>query len=76
VNSDSSESLFGENQEAELTGLLKFLARHHVDIKGAREVALQIEISNDDINVPTPLFSQQTFDDLQSIQIWSKRLSL
>jgi len=76
VNSDSSESPFGENQETELTGLLKFLARHHVDIKGAREVALQIEISNDDSNAPTPLFSQQTFDDLQSIQIWSKSLSL
>jgi len=76
VNSDSSESLFGENEETELTGLLKFLARHHVDMKGAREVALQIEISNDDINASTPLFSQQTFDDLQSIQIWSKRLSL
>jgi len=73
---ENDKLLFTDTEEKELTGLLKFLARRNTDFKGTKEVSLQIEVCADDLNSHTPLFSQQTFSDLQSFQVWSKSFSL
>jgi len=79
LNPEGSETSSREHQEGEEpTGLLKFLARHRVDMKTARQVAMQIEISSDDLdfNRQLPLFNQQTFGDHPRFKIWSKGMSL
>jgi len=73
LQSDSNGLLPGDEERA---GLLKFLVRHNIDIKTAKEVALQIEACSDPSRAHVPMFSPQIFDEPPRFQIWSKLLSL